>query len=243
MSAAKTTAIVTGGSAGIGKAIVEDLLNRDYTVISLARRKADFNHPKLISYEVDLTDAVATQQVAAEAARQNPAANIVHNAGALREALIEDVKLDDLNALVNMHMAASISLVQANLPAMKEAHFGRVLNMSTRAIVGLQRRTSYAGTKAALIAMTRTWALELGEHGVTVNAVAPGPVVTEMLTNVIPEESERAAALAKSLPAKRLGRPEDVARAVWFFLDPASDWITGQTLFVCGGASIGSLAL
>jgi len=108
-------------------------------------------------------------------------------------------------------------------------------------VVGLPTRTVYSGTKAALIAMTRTWAMELGPHGITVNAIAPGPVVTDMFTDVMSAESDKARALAKTLPMQRLGTADDVARATMFFLDPRNDWITGQTLYVCGGASLGSL--
>jgi 3-oxoacyl-[acyl-carrier protein] reductase len=167
----------------------------------------------------------------------------VHNAGVIRPALLPDVQLSDLEALTRLHLGAAILLNQAFLPAMKAAEFGRIVTMSSRAVVGLPTRTAYAGTKAAIIAMTRTWAMELGPMGITVNAIAPGPVVTDMFTEVIPENSDKARAVAKSLPRQRLGKPEDVARAVLFFLDPANDWITGQTLFVCGGASLGSLTL
>ena len=110
-------------------------------------------------------------------------------------------------------------------------------------MVGLATRTAYSGTKAAIAAITKTWALELGPHGITANTVAPGPVVTDMFTDVIPEESDKAHALAGSLPVRRLGQPADVSHAVKFFLSPQSGWITGQTLFVCGGSSIGSLQL
>lgn len=240
---AERTAIVTGGSAGIGKAIAEHFLDAGYDVISLARRHPDFSHPRLRSHAVDLMDPKATADVAAAIAKDHPAAVIVHNAGVIRPALIEDVKLTDLHALVDLHMGAAITLVQAMLPAMKAAQFGRIITMSSRAIVGLPTRTSYAGTKAALIAMTRTWAMELGPHGITVNAVAPGPVVTDMFTDVMPEDSDRAKAVAAALPRRRLGRSEDVARAVMFFAAPENDWITGQTLFVCGGASLGGLTM
>lgn len=240
---AERTAIVTGASAGIGKAIAQHLLDDGYRVISLARRDPDFTHPNLLARSVDLLDAASTRQVAEELAREHPAAVIVHNAGVIRPALIEDVKLEDLHALVDLHLGAAIILAQANLPAMKAAGFGRIVTLSSRAVVGLPTRTAYAGTKAALIAMTRTWAMELGPHGITVNAVAPGPVVTDMFTEVVPEESDKARAIAAGLPVKRLGRPDDVARAVMFFVSPENGWVTGQTLFVCGGASLGSLTL
>lgn len=240
---AQKTAVVTGGSAGIGKSICEHLLAEDYTVISLARRDPDFAHKKLHSYKVDLADPAATRETAQKMAKDHKVTNVIHNAGIIRAALIEDVSHEDLEVLTHLHLGAVIDLVQATLPAMKEAGFGRIVNMSTRAVVGLPTRTVYAGTKAAMIAMTRTWAMELGQHGITVNAIAPGPVVTDMFTAVIPEDSGKAAAIAQGLPMRRLGRADDVARAVMFFLNPQNDWITGQTLFVCGGASLGGLTL
>jgi 3-oxoacyl-[acyl-carrier protein] reductase len=237
------TAVVTGGSAGIGLAICKALLDAGYEVISLARRDPDFTHKNLHSVRVDLMDMDATAKAAADIAKRFQVTNVVHNAGVIRPALLPDVQLSDLEALTRLHLGAAILLNQAFLPAMKAAEFGRIVTMSSRAVVGLPTRTAYAGTKAAIIAMTRTWAMELGPMGITVNAIAPGPVVTDMFTEVIPENSDKARAVAKSLPRQRLGKPEDVARAVLFFLDPANDWITGQTLFVCGGASLGSLTL
>lgn len=237
------TAVVTGGSAGIGLAICKTLLDAGYEVISLARRDPDFAHKNLHSVRVDLMDMDATAKAAAGIAKDFHVTNVVHNAGVIRPALLADVKLADLDALTHLHLGAAILLNQAFLPAMTAAGMGRIVNMSSRAVVGLPTRTAYAGTKAAIIAMTRTWAMELGPLGITVNCIAPGPVVTDMFTDVVPEDSDKARAMAKGLPRQRLGRADDVARAVLFFMDPANDWITGQTLYVCGGASLGSLTL
>ncbi len=237
------TAIVTGGSAGIGKSIAEHLLEAGYKVISLARRDPDFAHDNLFSYTVDLSNPAATKEMAGNVAVDHKVTNVIHNAGVIRAALVEDVSHEDLDVLTHLHMGAGIDLVQATLPAMKAAGFGRIVNMSSRAVVGLQTRTVYSGTKAAQIAMTRTWALELGPLGITVNAIAPGPVVTDMFTDVMPEDSDKAQAVANALPMRRLGRAADVSRAVMFFLDPKNDWITGQTLYVCGGASLGGTTL
>jgi len=143
----------------------------------------------------------------------------------------------------SLHVHAAVLLLQAVLPAMKKSCFGRVVLIGSRGMLGLKTRTGYAASKAAQIGLVRTWALELGEHGITVNAVAPGPIVTDMFTAVIPEESGRAVQIAASLPVKRLGRADDVARAVMFLVDADNGFVTGQTLFVCGGASIGSLSL
>ena len=110
-------------------------------------------------------------------------------------------------------------------------------------MLGLETRTSYSATKAAQIGLVRTWAMELGQHGITVNAVAPGPIVTDMFTEVVPEDSDKAEQIAKGLPVRRLGRADDVARAVMFLAAPDNGFVTGQCLFVCGGASLGSLSL
>tara|TARA_B100001939_G_scaffold299880_1_gene275523 strand:+ start:19018 stop:19737 length:720 start_codon:yes stop_codon:yes gene_type:complete len=233
--------IVTGGSSGIGKGICQMMLDAGYHVITLARRLPDFNHAHLEAYEVDLADPAATRGAAAEITAKHKVTTLVNNAGVIRPSLIEEVSLDDLTYLTNLHLGAMILLTQACLPAMKEARFGRIINMSSRAVVGLPTRTNYAGTKAAIISMTRTWAMELGHHGITVNAIAPGPIVTEMFHEQVSEE--KAKSLAQGLPVGRLGTPEDIARATLFFADENNGFVTGQTLYVCGGASLGSLTL
>lgn len=236
-------AAVTGGSAGIGRVICEDLLAQGYEVVSLARRRADIDHPKLHSIEVDLADRAATAQAVAELAQRFDVTTVVHNAGVIRPALIADVKLDDLDALVDLHLGCAIQLVQATLPAMRAQRFGRVVLLSSRAALGLATRTSYSATKAGMLGMARTWALELAPEGITVNVVAPGPIRTDMFYDVVEAGSEKERALAASVPVRRLGESADVARAVRFFADPANGFVTGQVLYVCGGTSVGSLAL
>jgi len=247
MTAAATTApriaAVTGGSAGIGKAICEDLLARGYEVISLARRRAEIDHPRVHDIEVDLADRAATAQAVNELTRRFDVTTVVHNAGVIRAALLPDVKLDDLDALVELHLGSAIQLVQAALPAMRAQRFGRVVLLSSRAALGLATRTSYSATKAGMLGMARTWALELAPEGITVNVVAPGPIRTDMFYDVVDKGSERERALAAAVPVKRLGVSEDVARAVAFFVDPANSFVTGQVLYVCGGTSVGSLTL
>jgi 3-oxoacyl-[acyl-carrier protein] reductase len=243
MSKKNKTALVTGGSAGIGASICQHLLDMGYTVLNLSRRPAATSHPQLIDVAVDLADLDATRAALAELAGQYDITTLVHNAGVIRAALIENVDVDDLVYMDKLHVHAAVLLMQAVLPAMKKARFGRVVLIGSRGMLGLKTRTGYAASKAAQIGLVRTWALELGELGITVNAVAPGPIVTDMFTDVIPEDSGRAEQIAASLPVKRLGRPDDVARAVMFLVNPENGFVTGQTLFVCGGASIGSLTL
>jgi 3-oxoacyl-[acyl-carrier protein] reductase len=241
-TAAMTTAIVTGGSTGIGAAICTHLLDAGHHVVSLSRRPpAD---PRCEHQEVDLLDPIATDQAARAIAATHRVTHIVHNAGAIRATLLPDVPLGDIAALAQLHLNSALSLLQAALPAMRAAGTGRVVLIASRAALGLQSRTAYSATKAGMIGMARTWALELAPHGITVNVVAPGPIrETEMFHAVVPADSEREATLAAAIPVRRLGTPDDVARAVLFFASPDSSFITGQTLFVCGGSSVGSLTI
>ncbi len=236
-------AIVTGGNTGIGAAIARALIARGYDVVCMSRRKPDWSDSKLEFIEVDLADAAATAAAAKKAA-ERPITHHVHNAGVIRPNLIDKVALEDLALVTQIHLGAAIQLVQAALPSMKERHFGRIVLMSSRALVGLQTRTVYSATKAGMVGMARTWALELAPAGITVNVVAPGPIGdTEMFESIMSPESERAKALAKTIPVGRLGRSADVARAVEFFCAPEAGFVTGQTLFVCGGASIGAITM
>ena len=239
---AEKWALVTGGSSGIGAAVCEALLAADYQVVSMDRTAAEVSSSRFHDVQVDLCDAQATREAAFDVAQRFPITTVIHNAGATRERALEEVTIDDLNALTNLHLAASLSLVQANLPAMKRAQFGRIVLVSSRAVLGLARRTVYSATKAGMLGMARTWALELGMHGITVNVVAPGPIqATGVFHEIIPEDSPKLPRIVESIPVKRLGMPEDVARAVLFFTAAEAGFVTGQTLFVCGGTSVGSI--
>ncbi|HEX2332768.1 MAG TPA: SDR family NAD(P)-dependent oxidoreductase [Burkholderiales bacterium] len=236
-----STAIVTGGSAGIGRAVVEALLEEGYRVISLDLQPPALLHERLEHLTVDLADTAATRRVADEISRAHQVTTLVHNAGVIRPALLPDVKLEDLDALVNLHLKTALILLQASLPAMNAAGYGRVVLVSSRAVLGLPTRTSYAATKAGMLGMARTWALELAPQGITVNVVAPGPIETDNFYSVVPRgQGER---VAQAIPVKRLGQPADVARAVMFFADRDAGFVTGQVMYVCGGTSVGSLTL
>jgi 3-oxoacyl-[acyl-carrier protein] reductase len=233
---------MTGGSSGIGLATAQAFLDDGYEVISISRRDCPLRSPRLTSISVDLSDSAATYDAVMSAAAQTPANTIVHCAGAIREKSIEDTTIADLAELGNLHLGAALSLVQANLPAMKQARYGRIVLISSRAVLGLAKRTAYSATKAGMLGLARTWALELAAHGITVNVVAPGPIAdTEMFEEIIPVASAKMVAAAKQVPVGRFGTPQDVARAVTFFTDPKASFVTGQTLFVCGGTSVGSI--
>jgi len=240
----KQTIVVTGGSVGIGQSICENLLAQDYTIVNVARRAATIEHPDLHNVELDLSDKQAVSTSAAAIANEFNVIGFVHNAGLIRPNLVEDVMLEDLEYLSQVHIGAALSLTQAFLATMKESNVGRIVLITSRAALGLQTRTAYSATKSGMMGMARTWALELGEHGITVNTVAPGPIeATEMFDAVVEDGSDKKKALAASIPVRRIGRPEDVAQAVSFFIQPNNGFVTGQTLMVCGGSSLGSLSL
>jgi NAD(P)-dependent dehydrogenase (short-subunit alcohol dehydrogenase family) len=122
---------------------------------------------------------------------------------------------------------------------MKAARYGRIVNVSSRTALGKELRTVYSATKAGLHGITRTWALELARHGITVNAIGPGPIGTELFMRVNPADSPRTKAIIDGVPVGRLGTPADIAHAVAFFADGRAGFVTGQVLYVCGGMTIG----
>lgn len=231
-------AVVTGASAGIGEAITRRLLEAGLSVLTLQRRPPRLVHPRLLYEPADLVDAEATQALAKRVAAQYPVRYLVNNAGANRPGLLEQATVEDMDYALALNVRAAMILIQAFAPGMRQAKFGRIVNISSRAAIGKTSRTVYSSAKAALIGMTRTLCLELGGDGITINAVAPGPVATELFDNGHPPGSAKRQKVIDSIPVKRVGSPEDVARMVTFLLDRESGYITGQTLFVCGGTSV-----
>ncbi|MAI10023.1 MAG: short-chain dehydrogenase [Rhodospirillaceae bacterium TMED167] len=231
-------AIITGGGSGIGEATSRSMLEAGYEVISVGLREPDWTHERFTSLTCDLLDENATAYLAAQLAEDHTVTHFVHNAGMIRHKALEDVTVADLQDLTQLHAAAALIFTQALVPGMKERNFGRIIFNSSRALLGLQSRTAYSYSKAGLVGMARTWALELAPHGVTVNVLAPGPILTDNFWDLVEKDSPQQHAYAAKVPVGRLGEPEDVANAILFFADPKSGFVTGQTLFVCGGVSI-----
>ena len=237
------TVWITGGSSGIGADLCRQLLENGASVVSFARRAPPLSHANLHAVHVDLTDTQAAREAAERAAQDWPATRLIHNAGITAEKPLPAVSDNDLDNLTQLHIGTAITLVQTLLPQMRLEQHGRIVLMSSRAVVGLENRTVYSATKAGLIGMGRTWALELAKDGITVNMIAPGPIEdTEMFDAVIPKGSDVSRTVAGRVPVGRLGAPADVTRAVLFFLDDEAGFLTGQTLFVCGGASLGGMS-
>lgn len=243
MSESGFTAVVTGTSSGIGLDVAKRMLDRGWRVIGLSIDKTDLAHERFEGVIVDLLDEKQTAAAAKDIAARHAVTHVVHNAGLIWPNLLDAVKPEDIDGLTRLHLTSPMILTQALVPAMRERRFGRIVFVSSRAAMGVPTRTAYSATKAAIHGMARTWALELGPDGITVNVVAPGPILTDNFWSIIPKNSERQQKIADQLPVRRIGTAQDVSRAVLFFAEPEAGYVTGQVLFICGGSSLGGLSL
>lgn len=228
--------LITGGSAGIGAAIAERCAERGWqTVVVDTAVGADIR--------ADLGDPGATERALQEALSGGPITRLVNNVGVVCPNPLELQTFEEFDRVMSVNLRCAFQCVQALRPGMREAGFGRIVNMSSRAALGKELRTAYAASKAGLLGMTRVWALELGAEGITVNAVGPGPIRTELFDRVNPADSPKTKAIIDAVPVKRLGEPADISAAVDFFLGADSGFVTGQTLYVCGGMTVGVAAI
>ncbi len=223
--------LVTGGASGIGAAIVERCRVDGLETVVIDRTGDGIF--------ADLSDIQSTAAALEQALRGGPITSIVNNVGAVFPAAAEDQSLDELAAAWELNLRSAMQCTQALLPSMREAGFGRIVTVSSRAALGKELRSAYAATKAGLLGLTRVWALELGQYGITANAVAPGPIATELFKKANPADSPRTKAILDGVPVKRIGTPEDVAHAAAYLLDERSGFVTGQTHYVCGGVTVG----
>ncbi len=231
--------LVTGGSQSIGRGIVQRLLDDGYAATILDRAAPE---PALAArwVEVDLMDPGATDAAVRAALEDGPITRVVHNVGHVRPNFLDETRLEDFDAVMALNVRTTIQITQALLPGMRSAGQGRIVAISSRAALGKELRTSYAASKAALHGLVKTWALELARDGITANAIGPGSIDTPLWRAVNPSQDPRTQKILESIPAGRLGTPEDIANSVAFFLDARSSFVTGQVLYVCGGLTVGS---
>jgi NAD(P)-dependent dehydrogenase (short-subunit alcohol dehydrogenase family) len=231
------TTVVTGASRGIGRAIAERLASEGHCVINFSRTNPGDGFPGT-SYSVDLNDGNALKSALQKLISEHSVDNLVNNAAPGEGASLEQIKMAELDRMVDVNLRAPILLAQAVVPGMRAKKRGRIVNIGSRAALGKTGLSVYGAIKGSLVSITRTWALELARDGITVNTVAPGPIATEMFYNNFPPESPVTKDFLAGIPAGRIGTPPDVAAAVNFLVSDEASFITGQTLYVCGGLSI-----
>jgi NAD(P)-dependent dehydrogenase (short-subunit alcohol dehydrogenase family) len=232
------TTLITGGNSGIGEALAKMLVARGERVVSVGLETPNWTHELLAAYCADLSSLEETRAIAQEICRDHAIDRLVHNAGVILPNLLPDARPEDILTLAQLHLGAPMLLTQAALEGMLARRFGRIVFVSSRAAMGAATRSAYSATKAGVHGLARTWALELAASGITVNVVAPGPILTDNFWGIIPKDSEQQQRMARNVPVGRLGSREDVAHAISFFLDERSDFVTGQVLYVCGGTSL-----
>jgi 3-oxoacyl-[acyl-carrier protein] reductase len=232
-------AVVTGGAQNIGRAIAERLRDDGYRVVVLDVVEPEAESFRADARRVDLSDRAAAEKVFAEIASQYPVRVLVNNVGIVAPASFDDVDVDDFDRIMHLNARAAILAAKAFVPTMRRLGGGRIVMNTSRVTLGKVHRTLYSASKGALQSMARTWALELAGDGITVNCVAPGPIATTAFWRNNPPDSDYTRNLVASIPLKRMGTPEDVANAVSFFCSDGASFVTGQTLFVCGGVTVG----
>lgn len=235
---ARDTVLITGVSRGIGLAIAQRLHRSGCKVVGLSRGDPPSAFEG-VHRAVDLTAAGAKAQLTAICEEFAPG-RLVANAGIALAGSLQDVTDADFETTMRLNLQSVIWAMQAATPAMRRDGFGRIVAIGSRAALGKRERIAYSASKAALSGLVRTAALELGEHAITVNIVAPGPTETEMFASHQPEGSPARAAIVANTAVRRMGQPDEIAAAVAYFLSSEAGFTTGQTLNVCGGMSIGA---
>ena len=232
-------AVVTGGAHNIGLGIARRLREDGWRVFVLDIAEPEDPALRGDAQQVDLSDPEATTAALRNILKEGPVTCLVNNVGIVKPAPFDAVEIDDFDGIMHLNLRPSILAAKLLVPAMRAAGGGRIVMNTSRVTKGKIDRTLYSASKGAIQSMARTWALELARDGITVNCVAPGPIATTAFWENNPEDAPETRAIVDAVPMGRMGTPEDVAQAVAFFADARSGFITGQTVFVCGGTAVG----
>ena len=241
----KPIALVTGGARGIGSAISRRLVEDGFQLIivdvdEVAGRLEEQNiGPQFATfYRCDISSEEQVtglfDWIVERYARLDV---LVNNAAIIRDNVVHKMSVEDFDSVIAINLKGAWLMCRSAAILMRSQGSGRIINISSRGWLGNFGQTNYAASKAGLIGLTRVLALELGKYNVLVNAVAPGLIDTPLVQGLPPEARE---SLIKAQPTKSMGQPEDVAHLVAFLAEKRTQFITGQTLYVDGGKSIGA---
>lgn len=240
-------AVVTGGANGIGLGVTKALLESGYKVamfdindqaIQQAQDELKEYADALMGVRVDVTSSDDVKKGVEQVSQKWKTPDIlVNNAGIARDKRITKMTEEDWDFVINVNLKSQFLCVKEVIPGMIEQKYGRIVNISSRAWLGGFGQANYSAAKGGVVSLTRSLAIELAKEGITANAIAPGIVETPLFNTFKPEVKDR---LKASVPVGRIGQPEDIAQAILFFIGKNSSYITGQTLYVCGGRSLSS---
>lgn len=226
---AQALVVVSGASAGIGQSIARHLLSIGWHVLGLDIAPASLTHDGYQHRVIDLTDVGAV----AQRLKDVQAYGFVHAAGVMRVGKLGQLDHAGAEQMWRLHDQAAAVIGNALLPHMMQHQQGRLVFIGSRVSQGLPGRGQYAATKAALVAMAKSWAAEVAASGVTVNVVSPAATDTGMLN-----DPQRAGSQPRLPPMGRLIRPQEIADLVAYLLSPSAAAITGQEITICGGSSL-----
>jgi len=232
-------AIVTGGTRGIGKAIVQAFLNQGCSVIFTGTHKKALKISSEAQYwPLDLSDDQSLEEFISRMKALKKLDILVNNAGINIIAPIDEIKTEDWDKVIKINLTGAMRLTKEASSLMKRSKSGgRILNVSSIfGIVSRAKRNAYSASKAGLIGLTRSSALDLAEFSIFVNALCPGFVMTDLTKKILKPEEQKI--LAQQIPLKRFGMEKEIAQAALFFCSPYNTYITGQTIVVDGGYSI-----
>lgn len=242
-------AVVTGGAQGIGLGIVKALLEKGYRVASfdlsaeaLEKSSKEFGDTdRFIPLTVDVTNSNDVKSAVGEVtSRWKTPDVLVNNAGLERDRRIQKMTEEDWDFVINVNLRSQFLCVKAVVDGMLAQKYGRIISISSRAWLGGYGQANYSAAKGGIVSFTRTLAIELAAHGITANTIAPGLIQTPALDLYSDEIKDR---LKRTVPVQRLGQPAEVANAALFFASEESSYVTGQTLYVCGGRSLSSASV